>query len=154
QTFDSVHDLVNGLKFSINSLSSSSGDVIRDLNLKDYFFNYLTQNFKINGIFGEPANDSIDVTFDIFGQPKIIRLAFLNYTTSDISAVNQIIEIKGSISLKSMFGAVKAFNSLHEKCYDLHKGSDGISKTWEQVDIYIKAHINSSFNKISNHQNF
>ena len=40
QKFDSIHDLVNGLKFSINSLSSSSGDLMRDLNLKDYFFKF------------------------------------------------------------------------------------------------------------------
>ena len=38
QEFSSIEDLVTGLKFSIKSLSSSSGDVMRDQNLQNHFF--------------------------------------------------------------------------------------------------------------------
>ena len=35
--YERIEDLVGGLNFSISSLSSSSADDIRDLNLKNYF---------------------------------------------------------------------------------------------------------------------
>ena len=137
QSFNSIDDLVDGLNFSISSLSSSSGDPLRDLNLKDYFFKYLTDNFEIEGTLGRPINDSIDVSFNILGQDKTVRFAYSTYLkTSKYS--NKIIQIKGTLNLVNQFNG-EAFNSIHKQCFDLHKGSDGISKTWEEVDVHIKA---------------
>ena len=136
QSFNSIDDLVDGLNFSISSLSSSSGDPIRDLNLKHYFFKYLTDNFKINGTLGKPINDSIDVYFDVLEENNPIRFAYSTYpTTSKYS--NKIIQIKGKLNLVNKFNG-EAFNSIHKQCFDLHKGSDGISKTWEGADVHIK----------------
>ena len=136
QSFNSIDDLVDGLNFSISSLSSSSGDPIRDLNLKDYFFKYLTDNFKIEGTLGRPINDSIDVYFDVLEENNPIRFAYSTYlTTSKYS--NKIIQIKGKLNLVNQFNG-EAFNSIHKQCFDLHKGSDGISKTWEEIDVDIK----------------
>lgn len=137
--FSSIEDLVTGLKFSIKSSSSVSGDVIRDQNLQDHFFKYLTENFVINGNLGPPSNDSIDVTFDVFGKTKITRLGFTHEKTPGCSYDDHMVEIKGSINLQSQFDALKAYNAISNKCYDLHKGPDGVSKTWKQVDIYVKA---------------
>jgi len=149
QEFSSIQDLVTGLKFSIQSSSSSSGDPIRDKNLKDHFFKYLTDDFVINGTLGSPINDSIDVIFDVFGQTKQIRLAFLYHIIPSCPYFDHIVEIKGSINLESQFDALKAFNTISNKCYDLHKGADGISKTWKQVDVHVKALvINTSYNSI------
>jgi len=62
---------------------------------------------------------------------------------------DHIVEIKGSINLESQFDALKAYNAISNKCYDLHKGADGISKTWKQVDVHVKALvINTSYNSI------
>ena len=149
QEFSSIEELVSGLQFSIKSSSSLSGDVIRDQNLKEHFFKYLTEDFVINGTLGSPINDSIDVTFNVFGQTKKIRLAFLYHIIPGCPYYDHILEIKGSINLASQFDALKAYNAISNKCYDLHKGADGISKTWKQVDIHIKALvINTSYNSI------
>ena len=137
QEFTSINELVSGLEFSIESASSTSGDEIRDTNLKDHFFRYLTDDFFINGRLGNPKSDSIDVTFLVFGQQKKVRLGY-NCNLVDGSS-NHIVEIRGSIDLESQFGAYKAYNAISNKCYNLHKGSDGISRTWKQVDIYVKA---------------
>ena len=40
---------------------------------------------------------------------------------------NQIIELKGKIHLEEQFDAIKAYNSIHERCNVLHKGIDGVS---------------------------
>ena len=149
QEFSSIEELVNGLQFSIKSSSSLSGDPMRDKNLQDHFFKYLTKDFVINGTLAQPINDSIDVTFDIFGQTKKIRLAFLDNIIPGCPYFDHMVEIKGSINLESQFDALKAYNAISNKCYDLHKGGDGISKTWKQVDVHIKALVvNTSYNSI------
>ena len=137
--FSSIDELVNGLQFSIKSSSSVSGDPIRDKNLKDHFFSYLTKDFVINGTLGQPINDSIDVSFDVFGQTKTLRFGCQYNIVPDSSNSDCMIEIRGSIDLESQFGGLQAFNAISKKCHDLHKGADGVSKTWKQVDVLIKA---------------
>tara|TARA_B110000263_G_scaffold193646_1_gene171738 strand:+ start:73 stop:744 length:672 start_codon:yes stop_codon:yes gene_type:complete len=147
QEFNSIDELVNGLTFSIKSSSSLSGDPIRDKNLQDHFFSYLTKEFLINGTLGQPINDSIDVTFDVFGQKRTLRFGCQYNTVPDSDNSDYMIKISGSIDLESQFGAFQAFNAISKKCYDLHKGADGVSKTWKQVDVLIKALVlNNSAN--------
>ena len=138
-SFTSVLDLVSDLEFSINSSSSSSGDPMRDGNLREFFFKYLTNDFKITGVLGRPGSkcpsDSIDVVFNVFDIDYKIRFGY-NYNIE-----NSLIEIRGPIRLENEFGAVRAYNAIHEKCYDLHKGADGVSVTWKEVDIHIKVPV-------------
>ena len=139
QKFSSIDELVNGLQFSIKSSSSVSGDPIRDKNLEDHFFSYLTKDFVINGTLGQPINDSIDVDFIILGQTKTLRFGCQYSIVPDPLNSDYLIEIRGSIDLESQFGGLQAFNAISKKCHDLHKGADGVSKTWKQVDVLIKA---------------
>ena len=138
-SFTSIMDLIDGLEFSINSSSSSSGDPMRDGNLREFFFKYLTNDFNIKGVLGRPGfkcpSDSIDIVFNVFNIDYNLRFGF-NYNME-----NSLIEIKGPIKLESEFGAIRAYNAIHEKCYDLHKGADGVSVTWKEVDVHIKAPI-------------
>ena len=144
QEFASIKDLLTDLKFSINTLSSSSGDPIRDINLKDYFFNFFTSGFQINGTFGAPDNDSINIFFNVFGVDKKMLFSYKIYKTP--SLINEMyfdhtIHIKGTINIENQFNALKAYDSIHKKCYELHKGLDGISMTWKDVDVHLKARI-------------
>ena len=127
QQFSSLEELVNGINFSINSASSVSGDEIRDLSLKEYFFQLFTENFQINGSLAEMNKESITAKINIFGSTKNITLSY--------SAENEILKMKGTFSLEE-FGALKAYNSIHKKCFDLHKG-----KTWDDVDVIIEVPI-------------
>ena len=147
QEFSSIEELVSGLKFSIKSSSSVSGDPIRDKNLQDHFFSYLTKDFVINGTLGQPINDSIDVDFIILGQTKTLRFGCQYNIVPDSPNSDYLIEIHGSIDLESQFGGLQAFNAISKKCHDLHKGADGVSKTWRQVDVLIKTLVlNTSIN--------
>jgi hypothetical protein len=128
QKFSSIDELVNGITFSINSKSSESGDPIRDANLRDYFFNYLTDNFQINGRVSEYNDAFITVNFDVLGVDRQVKFTH--------SIVNNVLKLRALISLDDL-GAYKAYNSISAKCYDLHKGPDGISKTWDEVNVLI-----------------
>ena len=128
QKFSSIDELVNGITFSINSKSSESGDPIRDANLRDYFFNYLTDNFQINGHVSEYTDAFVTANIDVLGMERLVKFSH--------SVANNILKLRALISLEEL-GATKAFNSIAEKCYDLHKGPDGISKTWDEVNVLI-----------------
>jgi hypothetical protein len=124
QKFSSLTELVNGTKFSINTLSSASGDEIRDLNLKEHFFNLFTDNFEINGSLDGFSEDTVTASLSILGFDQSVKLVH--------SLKNDILKMKGTLSIKD-FGAVKAYNSIHLKCFDLHKGV-----TWDDVDVIIE----------------
>ena len=131
--YNSIKNLVEGLDFVVDLSSSTSGDEIRDLNLKNFFFKYIGQNWMLNGRFENFQNDSVDVIFNFFGLEKKIKLSTLYE--------NDKLQLKGSVNLIKQLGLDKAYESISNKCYDLHKGPDGISKTWKEVEIHVKAPI-------------
>ena len=124
QQFSTLEELVKGINFSINTASSASGDEIRDLSLKEYFFKLFTENFTIDGSLTEMTEESIITTINMFGVTKIM---VLTYSVNDA-----VLKMKGTLSLKE-FGAIEAYNSIHNKCFDLHKGV-----TWDEVDVIIE----------------
>jgi len=132
EQFSSVEELVNGVNFSINTASSASGDEIRDLSLNDYFFKLFTDNFEINGSLAEMNEGSVTAHLNVLGVDKRMVLSY--------SLEKNVLKMKGTLSLEEI-GAVKAYNSIHNKCIDLHKGADGISKTWNDVDVIIEVPI-------------
>ena len=53
----------------------------------------------------------------------------INYTVS-----GQLVELEGKLNLDD-WNAQSALESLSKACFDLHKGADGVSKTWNDVGI-------------------
>jgi len=131
--YGSLEELIDGLDFEIYTNSSESGDAVRDLNLKDYFFNKLTENFTLNGTLGRVVDGMIPVTFETLLGPKTVSL---NYSFD-----KDLVQIKGVINVKNDLGGLAAYESIHKKCEQLHTGGDGISKTWDQVEVLIKVPI-------------
>ena len=60
------------------------------------------------------------------------RLDFV-YTIAD-----KVFQLDATMDLNK-WNAQKAIESINEACKELHKGSDGISKTWDEVAINISA---------------
>ena len=50
------------------------------------------------------------------------------------------VNMKGTMQLKD-WDALGALESLNKVCFDLHKGADGISKTWEDVAIEVNTYL-------------
>ena len=131
--FDSLEGLIDGLDFSIRTNSSASGDPVRDLNLKDYFFKLLTSNFRLSGSLGYPNNNLIPVTFNTLLGSKTVELSYF--------FENSVVEIKGIIDIGIDLGGVMAYESIHQQCEQLHTGGDGVSKTWSEVEVLVRVPI-------------
>lgn len=45
------------------------------------------------------------------------------------------------------FNTGKAMEALNQACFELHKGADGVSKTWSEVHIKGQVEFSDSFGK-------
>ena len=50
------------------------------------------------------------------------------------------LSMKGTMDLKD-WNALGALEALNKVCFDLHKGADGVSKTWEDVAIEVNTYL-------------
>lgn len=116
-------DILNGASIVISTASVFSQDSTRDFKLRTFFFEKLTGDIKGTLSFEE---DNSYLTVNLNDVEKKFPVSY------EIS--NNILTIESTIQLAD-FNALKALASLHEVCKDLHKGADGVSKTWEEVGI-------------------
>lgn len=115
--------VLEGAVFDINGMSVSSGDAIRDNNLKNNFFSKLMGN--ITGKFGAFKAGKVPVQFTMAGVTKEIIL--------DYQDMGDSLKVKGTIDMLKDFKAETAYKSIAEACKDYHEG-----KTWTDVNISAK----------------
>jgi YceI-like domain len=125
--------LVSGLSVSVDPTSSDTTVPARDQTLKDFFFSKLTGAIsgKIKSV--NETDHTAVLALNFNGKSKDVPLKYEVANDSDFKAM-------GSIDLLDL-SANDAYNSIHGKCADLHKGPDGVSKTWTDVNINLKATI-------------
>ncbi len=120
--------VLNGLKFEIPVASIFSKDSIRDGKLKQFFFGVMENTVNLTGTLNNVANGSGNVDLNMNGITKNLPFTF------EISG--DTIAIKSTIQLDNWNGAT-ALASLNEACKELHTGADGVTKTWNEVDVKV-----------------
>lgn len=123
----SIQEALNGVKVSIPVSSVFSSNEIRDNKLRTLFFGVMEHTELLSGTVTSVKNNT-----------GIISLT-MNNETHDLPFTLQIEEnktvyLKATIDLNT-WHAEKALASLHTACELLHTGKDGISKTWNTVDV-------------------
>ena len=133
---DSLKDFFSGLVFNINVDSMSTGDVARDKNILYGFFKKALPDKHLKGFVNSVQGDDQSGQLDIvFGFNKKSQIVPLKYSMKESQ-----LKATGPLHLKKVdLGA--ALKSLHKVCYELHKGEDGVSKTWDVVDLEITAEM-------------
>ncbi|PIE48320.1 MAG: hypothetical protein CSA40_01035 [Flavobacteriales bacterium] len=126
----SVKEAVNGVDFEIPVNTIFSKDSIRDSKLKEFFFGKMVNTALLSGKIVLETDDKgyIDLMMNNTKQ----RLPF----TYKIEG--KTFSLEGKMELKD-WQALDALGKLHEVCFDLHKGVDGVSKTWEEVAVSLKS---------------
>lgn len=122
-------DLLTRLTFSIDPMKVDSGDVARDLNLRERFFKLLKTPL-ITGVIKSATKDSAIVTLKMNGQSKDVPFKLVIDEKSVVA--------EGEIDVLD-FAMQKSMEELHKACEGLHKGADGVSKTWSTVGLKISA---------------
>ena len=120
-------EALNGTEFSIPVSSIYSGDDERDGKLKQLFFGVMDATISLTGTVNLKDDDTGTVNLTMNGVSKAIPV---KYTIKD-----QLVEFSGTLDILNDFKAKTALESISKACYDLHKGPDGVSKTWSEVTI-------------------
>ncbi|MGO1752634.1 MAG: hypothetical protein ACTHYV_09080 [Psychroflexus sp.] len=134
QTGKNVAELFNNLEFSIpvSSLFTNDDTGTRDPKIKESFFGEMIDPDVLTGkIMVDENNYKVQINMN--GETNTIPLKV------EVSDSNEVTMI-GTMELKD-WKALDALSSLNEACFDLHKGGDGVSKTWEDVALEVKAQL-------------
>lgn len=134
QTGENVADLFNNLEFSIpvSSLFTNDDTGTRDPKIKKSFFGEMVDPDVLTGKI-MVDNEEYKVQINMNGETNTIPLKV------EVSDSNEV-TMTGTMELKD-WKALDALSSLNEACFDLHKGGDGVSKTWEDVALEVKAQL-------------
>lgn len=125
---NSVKEAINNAGFSIPVSSIFSNDSSRDFKLKKFFFGVMDNTKLLSG--------TLVIEDDTKGHASIT----MNGVTKDLPFTYAIEgkEFKMSTTMDVLnWNAQAAVDSLNKECKDLHKGADGVSKTWSEVAINI-----------------
>jgi len=120
-------EALNGLEFSIPVSSLFSKNEERDGKLIASFFGSMLNTEFLKGKIAI-TEESCEITITMNDTMHTIPFKF------DIKE-NQV-RFKGTMNMEdwNIQGAIKALNKV---CFDLHKGDDGVSKTWNDVVIQV-----------------
>lgn len=124
-----VKEVLNGLEFSIPVSSIFSNNEERDTKLKDFFFGVMDATELLSGTIITSSEDNKgQVVLKMNG----IEFAFpIDYTNN-----GKEVSVTGILYMDNWNGQA-AIENLNKVCFDLHKGEDGISKTWDEVKINV-----------------
>jgi polyisoprenoid-binding protein YceI len=128
--------LLEGLSVSVDQLSVDTGNPTRDKTLADFFFSKLhsSASGKIRKLSEKHA--TFELALDLNGKKKDVPM---HYEIKE----DKLFEASGNIDVLD-FDGKDALDSLHAQCVDLHKGADGVSKTWSEVAVHLKGTITKS----------
>lgn len=126
----SIDELLQSVKFKINTGSINSNAPVRDVKIAEFFFGTMANTSEITG--------SIKSVVD----GKAIISLTINEMTLDVPGTialsGDTIKLTATVDFKE-FGGEEAVAKLNEVCSELHTGEDGESVFWDVVDINVSA---------------
>jgi hypothetical protein len=130
---DSLLRLFKGLNVSVDRASVETGNPARNDTLVKSFFSKLAAG-EIRGKIVEyiAEKNSLFMMLAFNGQNKRVTMK-VDHQGDDYTAT-------GSLDIMD-YSAGPALHLLNQACLELHKGKDGVSKTWSDVDLSLKGHI-------------
>lgn len=119
-------EALDGAEFSIPISSLFTDEPVRDSKLKQLFFGVMDNTLSLSGTLNLDNNGTGSIDLLMNGVQQKMPITYI------ISG--QLIELEGTMNLNDWNGQT-ALASINEACFDLHKGPDGVSKTWSEVAV-------------------
>lgn len=128
KTSGTVENILNKSKITIPTATVNSSNPIRDFKLETYFFKAFDTP-EIKGEIKDAKESEGIINLKMNRRSKKIPFTYnLEKDTITLFTNLNLTYWKGEEALKT----------LNNECYELHKGTDGISKLWPDVDVVIK----------------
>ncbi|KAA5823452.1 YceI family protein [Algibacter amylolyticus] len=127
-------EALNNLSFSIpvSSVFTNDATNTRDGKIINSFFGAMLDTEFLKGTI-KYANNAYVASITMNGETNNLPL-YVKITDE------RRVTLTGTMNLKD-WNALDALASLNKVCFDLHKGADGVSKTWEDVAIEVETYL-------------
>ncbi|MGJ8744749.1 YceI family protein [Polaribacter sp.] len=125
---NSIKEAINNTDFSIPVSSIFTKDTSRDFKIKKFFFGIMENTKLLSG--------KLVVTDDTNGVAEIIMNGISEKVPFTYTIVDNVFNMTATMDI-TKWNAGAALTSLNTQCLDLHKGADGVSKTWSDVALNI-----------------
>jgi polyisoprenoid-binding protein YceI len=129
-------EVLRTITFTIPTKSTNTTNPDRDAKIVDSFFGKMLNTDLILGhaknVEGDNESGTITFYLTLNDIEKEVTLA---YTVTDAT-----IKLIGEIDINN-WNAETALKELNKVCEDLHKGADGVSVTWPNVELEIEAKL-------------
>lgn len=129
---DTPEEIFAKAVFTIPVLELETKDKGRNRRIRDEYFGNMASTENITGKVVGFDKDSSVVNIELTLN-EITKPVALNYVVS-----GDTITLTGKIDILD-FDGESALAALNKVCEALHKGSDGVSKTWSDVNLYISS---------------
>ena len=124
----SIKEAIHQCQFSIPVHSLFTNDEGRDYKIKTFFFGKMEDTAFLSG--------QLFLEDDSLGYAIIKMNNISNKLPFTYKVTNKTFNLKADMNIDRWF-VQEALSSLNFVCKDLHKGPDGISRTWPDVDLNI-----------------
>lgn len=125
---NSIKEAINNTEFSIPVSSIFTKDTSRDFKIKKFFFGIMENTKLLSG--------KLLLTDDTNGVAEIKMNGVTENVAFTYTIVGNVFKMSGTMDI-TKWNAGAALASLNTACNDLHKGADGVSKTWSDVALNI-----------------
>jgi len=125
---NTAKEAINGTEFSIPVSSIFTADASRDFKLKKFFFGFMDNTKLLSG--------TLNLSDDTNGIASITMNGVTANLPFTYTLEGKEFKLSATMNLDN-WNAQNAIESLNVACKELHKATDGISKTWSDVAINI-----------------
>lgn len=127
---NSIEEAINNTEFSIPISSIFTSDSSRDYKIRKFFFGVMENTKLLSG--------SLVIENDSVGYANITMNGITKKLPFDYTIEGKAFAMQTKMDVLN-WNAQNSIDSLNAICRDLHKGLDGVSKTWAEVAIDIKS---------------
>ncbi|WP_010134100.1 YceI family protein [Ochrovirga pacifica] len=126
-------EALNGVEFSIPVSSIFSNNGVRDAKLKSLFFGVMDHTELLSGKVTSVSENGGVIALTMNNETHDLPFTLTSQgATSYLTATVDV----------NTWNAQKALASIHKACEMLHTGEDGVSKTWNTVDLDVVLNFN------------
>lgn len=132
---ETVTDLVHNTSFTIYTSSVNSDNPERDQKIAESFFGKMMNTSTITGTVMGIMDNTATIKLKLNDLEKEV--------TGNVSMEGEVLKINVALNMND-FNGQDAIASLNKVCNDLHKGTDGKSVLWPDVEVIIETTLNKT----------
>ncbi len=124
---NTIKEAIHNTSFSIPVSSIFTKDSSRDYKIRKFFFSFMDTSL---------LSGTLEILTATSGIATIKMNGITDKVPFEYTITNKVFSMKSTMDINK-WNAKAAIASLNKVCEELHKGTDGISKTWDEVALNI-----------------